>query len=211
MAFRPSRRFLFLPAWTWFLFAPLIVGFAWLLGRPGELPEPKDREQVLLPAVVVSREADSFHFVPWDDPRGVTPLWAVGFTTSKHTETTWNLGVGKEGGLGFWKRAGRWRYDLVAIRSDKAWKAGEPAFLPAEDVARLRPLVIEELDRRSPGERRGDRLAGLLEHGLDRTSFVCVQNAVILLAWLSLAAALLGFVAMFIGASKQGPAADLQG
>jgi hypothetical protein len=78
------------------------------------------------------------------------------------------------------------------------WKSGEPVLLPTNDMMRLQPLVIEELNRRSPNEHRGDRLAELLDRGIERSSFACVQNAVILLAWLSLTMALLGFVAMFI-------------
>jgi hypothetical protein len=70
-------------------------------------------------------------------------------------------------------------------------------------------LVIEELNRRAPNERRGDRLAELLDHGIERSSFVCVQNAVILLAWLSLAMALPAFVAMFIEQPRKLTVPDL--
>jgi hypothetical protein len=210
MVFRPSRRFLLLPAWTWFWFPPLLVLFAYLLGRPGDLPEPKDRDELFRPPVIVAREGDSFRFLPWDDPQGIWPLWAVNCTITSINETTWSLGVSIQADFGFWKRSGKWRYALSANRFDKNWKSGEPVLLPIEDVVRLRPLVIEDLNRRSPNERRGDRLAELLDHGLERTSFVCAQNALLLLAWLSLPVALLGFVAMFIERPKHAAAPDLQ-
>jgi hypothetical protein len=211
MVFRPLRRFLLLPACTWLLFPPLLVLVGYLLGRPGDLPEPKDRDELFRPTVVVAREGDSFRFVAWDDPQVISPLWAVNCTITSHHETTWSLGVGDQAGFGFWKRSGKWRYALSANRFDKNWKSAEPGLLPAEDVVRLRPLVIEELNRRFPNELRGDRLAQLLDYGIERTSFVCGQNAVILLAWLSLPIAVLGFVAMFIEPPRHAKLPDLQG
>jgi hypothetical protein len=194
----------------WFLFPLLLVMFAYFLGTPGPLPEPKDREDLFSPVLVVARKGDSFRFVPWDDPQGASPLWAVNCTTFSHNETTWRLGVGGQTEFGFWKRSGKWKYALSATRFGKHWKPGDPVLLPAEDVERLRPLVIEELNGRSPNEHRGDRLAELLNHGIERTSFVCIQNAVILLAWLSLPLALLGLLAMFLEPPKKITSPDLQ-
>jgi hypothetical protein len=198
MGFSPSRRFLFLPAWLWLLFPPLLVLLAYLLGRPAGLAEPGERAEILSPTVVVARDNDSFRFVPWDNPQHITPLWALTCTITSNIEMNWNLGLGDGGGFGFWKQSGRWRYELAAHRFDKEWKSGEPLMLPADDMNRLRPLVIDELNRNSPNERRGDRLAKLLDQGIERTSYVCVQNAVILLAWVSVVIACLSFVMMFI-------------
>jgi hypothetical protein len=182
----------------------MLVLCAYLLGVPAPLSEPKDREELFRIPVVVARQGDSFRFVPWDNPQGITPVWAVNCIITSNTETKWSLGVGKQADFGFWKRSGRWLYALSASRSiDKNWKRDEPAFLPSEDLARLRPLVIEELNRRAPKEHRGDQLAEMLDYGIGLTSFVCVQNAVILLAWLSLPVALFALIAMFFGRPKQ--------
>jgi hypothetical protein len=209
MVLRPSRRFVFLPAWTWFLFPPLLVVLASLLGRPGDLSEPKDRDELFRPTAVVAREGGSFRFVPWDNPQGIAPLWAVTCTITSHNEASWSLAAGDQADFGFWKQSAKWRYVMSATRFDKDWKSGEPPLLPTEDVVRLRPLVIEELNRRAPNEHRGDRLAELLDHGIERSSFVCAQNAVILLAWLSSAMALLAFVAMFIAQPQKATVPDL--
>lgn len=203
MAFSPSRRFLILPAWLWLLFPPLLVLLAYLLGRPAALAEPGERAEILTPPLVVVRDDDSFRFVPWDSPQGIAPLWALTCTMKSNIEMNWNLGLGNGGGLGFWKQSGQWRYELAAHRFDKEWKSGEPFMLSADDMNRLRPLVIDELNRNPPNERRGDRLARLLDQGIERTSYICVQNAVILLAWMSVAIACLSFVMMFIKPRKR--------
>ena len=70
--------------------------------------------------------------------------------------------------------------------------------MPAEDIRQLRPQVVDELNRRNPAAHSGDRLEGLLTDGLEETSYVCPQNALILLSWLSLPMALVGLGSMFI-------------
>jgi hypothetical protein len=205
MAFNPARRFLGLPAWMWLPVPPLLVLIAYLLGRPGDLPEPAERAELFQPVVLVTPEGDSFRFVPWDEQRNVAPLWAVTCRITNNCKTTWSIGWGQVPTYGFWKRSGTWQYSLEANRFDQAGKSEGPQWLAADDLERLRPLVIEELNRRSPSEHRGDRLAQFLEHGAERSSVVCVQNAVIMLAWLSLPIALLSMIAMFI--KPQGSAA----
>jgi hypothetical protein len=108
-----------------------------------------------------------------------------------------SIGWGQELSYGFWTREGSWRYDLQAVRFDSARKSDEPPWLAADDLKRLRPLVIAELNRRSLNERRGDQLAQLLDYGAESKSFICIQNDVILLAWLSLSVALLSLIWMF--------------
>jgi hypothetical protein len=202
MAFNLSRRFLALPAWVWLLFPPLLVLLAYLLGRPSDLSEPGDRAE-LLPVTLVAPDGDSFRFVPWEGHQNVTPLWSLAPRITAITEVKWSMGWGGETTFGFWKRSGKWRYDLEADRFDETRKSNEPLSLPASDVERLRTLVIEEVNQSSPTEHRGDRLAQVLDHGIERSSYLCVQNAVILLAWLSLPIALLSIVSMFIKPQKR--------
>ena len=205
MAFCPSRRFLGLPAWTWLLLPPLMVLLAYLLGRPGDLSEPGERAELFQPVILIAPDGDSFRFVSWDGQQNVTPLWALTCRTTANSKIIWSLGWGNKKALGFWKRSGSWRYNLEASRFDTARKSDELPWLAADDLKRLRPLVIDELNRRTPNEHRGDRLAQLLDHGIDRSSDICIQNAVILLAWLSLPIGLLSFIAMFFR-SRESPA-----
>jgi hypothetical protein len=198
MAFNPSRHFLGLPAWAWLLLPPPLVLVAYLLGRPGNLSEPGERAELFQPIILVARDGDSFRFVSWEEQQNVTPLWALTCSITANSATTWSIGWGRETAFGYWKRSGRWRYGLEATRFDKARKPEDPLSLAADDVTRLRPLIIEELNRRSPNEHRGDRLTQLLDHGIERSSYICVQNAAVLLAWLSLPIVLLSIVAMFI-------------
>lgn len=198
MALNPSRRFFGLPAWAWLFSPPVLVLLAYLLGKPGELSEPGERAELLSPIILVARDGDSFRFVPWEEQPNVSPLWAVTCITTTNSTITWRLACGDEMALGFWKRSGRWQYALAATRFDKAWKSGDSPILAADDLKKLGPLVVEELNRRAPNEHRGDRLTQLLDQAIERSSYLCVQNAVILLAWLSVPIALASIVAMFI-------------
>ncbi len=198
MVFNSTRRFLLLPAWAWLGVPPLLVLIAYLLGRPGDLSEPGERAELFQPIILVTRDGDSFRFVPWEEQQNVTPRWALTCQTTANSKIVWSVGWGSKTAFGFWTRSGSWRYSLEATRFDTARKSDEPPWLAADDLKRLRPLVIEELNRRSPREHRGDRLAQLLDEGLERSSDICIQNAVILLAWLSLLIALLSIIAMFI-------------
>jgi hypothetical protein len=206
MAFKPSRRFLALPAFVWLFVPPLLVLLAYRLGRPGELSEPSERTDLLRPLILVTPDGDSFRFVPWEEQQNVSPLWAVDCTTTTNSTITWSLGFGEKIAWGFWKRSGSWRYALAANRFDQARKSDDPWFLPADDVKKLRSLIVEELNRRTPGENRGERLTQLLDQPIEHSSYICLQNAVILFAWLSIPIALASIVAMFI--DPRSPVAD---
>lgn len=200
MSFQPSRRFLFLPAWAWLLAPPLLVLLAYALGKPHDAAEPSDMADVLRPLLLVTREGDSFRFISLEESQKITPVWSVSRMSLARTETLWRLGGGH---FGFFKLLGDWQYKLDAHRFDKAWKVGvDPVSLSQADLAVLQPLVIAKLNQDFPAEKRGDRLTELLEHGVQTSSYDCPQNAVILLAWLSLALAAASIVAMFV---KPGP------
>jgi hypothetical protein len=197
MTFLPFRRFLGLPALVWVILPFVLFGIALALGRPKELSEPPVASAILgkACALVAARDGDSFRLVPQEDrDKPTLLLWGVGRTTSeKHTvEQTFGWSDGRPQ-LGFWKRSGRWTYELFVYGFNHPGKARS-----AEDVQRLRPLLVAELNRRSPDERPGDQLDELLNHGIEETSYWCVQNAVIFFVWLSLPIAMCACVAMFI-------------
>src|SRR5262249_43534215 len=70
------------------------------------------------------------------------------------------------------------------------------------EIGRLKPLVIAELNRR--GEHLGDRLEALLANGLEESSYVCPQNAVTLLGWLSLPMAVIAIGSMLVRPRSSG-------
>ena len=200
MTFNPARRFMALPAYLWLLFPPLLVAVAFVSGRPGGISEPGERTAIFQSVVLVTRDGDSLRFVPFGADQQVTPLWAVDCMITSQQEARRSLGwANGSPTLGFWWRSGRWRYSLDAMRFVADWNPEvDPVQLPQEDLKRLRPMLVEELNRRNPNEHWGDRLTSLLDLGLQRTSYLCIQNAVILLAWLSLPLAVLSMVMMFI-------------
>jgi hypothetical protein len=200
MSFNPSRRFLLIRAWVWTVLPPVLFLLAYLLGGPGSLTEPSEISDLLRPLLIVSRNGDSFRFVSIEDRGKVTPLWAISYKTTALVSTELRFG---NGDFGFWKRSGIWKYSLEAHRFDKEWKSGtDPVSLPPSEIALLRPMVIQELNRYAPSEHRGDRLAQLLDQGSKQTSYVCLQNAVILLTWLSVPMAVISIVAMFLKSGR---------
>jgi hypothetical protein len=145
----------------------------------------------------VAREGDSFRFVPFSEHKGVKPLWAVTVTIYDTGDVRWETYYFLPG---FFRRQSRWTYELTALRFDSAKDDKDgPFILPVEQVHQLRPLVIAELNRRNPAAHHGDQLEVLLTDGLAATSYVCAQNVLILLGWLSLPMALIGLGSMFIG------------
>jgi len=196
----PSRRILGVPAWLWVMLPIPLLGLGsvlWKVWLPSKLPEPPVRADVFREPLLVARDGDSFRFVPFGEHKGVKPLWAVNVALhdegSVHWETHYFL-------PGFFRRDSRWTYELTALRFDDDWKGDQesPYILPVEQVQRLRPPVVAELNRRNPVAQRGSRLEGMLTEGLQETSYICPQNALILLGWLSVPMALVGLSSMFI-------------
>ncbi len=204
----PDARLVGLPAWFWVLLPiPLLslgLMMPWIW-PPGPLSEPLDPSRLFADPVLVTPVDGSYAFVPFDRHRGVKPLWAVNLTTTARQECVWgSLGVVP----GLMLRSAAWEYDLSGMRFDRGWQdeVGGSVFLPADVLERLRPRVVEELNRRVPEEKPGDRLERLLTQGQERATYLCPQNAEIVLAWLSLPMALVALVSMFlaprVGVSK---------
>ncbi len=145
--------------------------------------------------VLVTREKDTYRFVPFTQSKGVAPIWAMSLTVHAWSQISWS----SHGVIpGLFRRSGRWTYELSATRFDPGWKDDKrnPFTLPQTALTPLRPKVIAELNRRDPAKKPGDRLERLLTGGLRRTSYVCPQNALIILSWLTLPLALVALVWM---------------
>jgi hypothetical protein len=194
--FYPMRRVLGLPAAAWPVLSAGLILLAWALPMPGKLAEPADRQTIFREPVAVTPEGKGFRFVPFGQYAGVTPLWAV--NTSIRDEWTVRC---PPGSLlpGFYQRQSRWTYALSSNRLDDAWQNDrEHLFLPTTELDELRPAIVEELEQRAPGQHLGQRLERLLQDGLQESSSVCVQNAVILLGWILLGLALVAVLLMFV-------------
>jgi len=74
-----------------------------------------------------------------------------------------------------------------------------PNELPPEQILKLRPLVVEELNHRNRTAKLGDRLERMLDEGLEvsSTSFA-PQNVPIILRWLAVLMAVVGLYLMFV-------------
>ncbi|MBI3406967.1 MAG: hypothetical protein HY040_01240 [Planctomycetes bacterium] len=208
--FVPSRRVLGMPAWVWVIVPVLLIllgNMLWKIWPPSKLDEPTDRSDVFRESILVVPEGESFRFMPFSEHKGVKPLWAVTVAVHEKNSVSWDSYYGI---TGLFRRESRWTYELATHRFDVDWKDDkESSFaLSAEQVRRLTPLVIAELNGRDPNAKLGTRLEGLLKDGRETKSYVCAQNAVILLGWLSVPLGLIGLCSMFIrpraGPGQQG-------
>jgi hypothetical protein len=198
MAFSLSRHVVIFPAWVWVMLSPCLALAVYFMGAPDELAEPAERADLFNPPILVTRSGDALRYVPMDEHQGVTPLWSMNCQTTAVTGLQRVLPWVNETIFGFWKRSGQWRYALIAGRFDPEGKTGVDGFAPTSDeLARFRVMLVDELNRRSHSQ-KGDRLAQLLDNGLERSSYFCVENLVVLLVWLSLPMALFGLVAMVV-------------
>lgn len=193
----PYRRLFGMPMWFWVVLTiPLLVVGNMLpqWWAPVSLAEPKERSLIFQTMLLVTSEKDGFRFVPFGEHEGVVPLWhftcRVHETSNIHWETKFLI-------PGLFVRKSNWNYELTACRFDKEWKDSKnhPYMLSDKQVQELRPQIIEELNKQKPGERLGDRLDQLLQHGLEETSYVCLQNVIIWIVYLSivLAVVAIGF------------------
>lgn len=202
----PSRRVLGLPAWLWVVLPiPLLVlgNMLWRFWPPSKLAEPSQRAEVFHEPILVAREGMAFRFVPFAQHKGVKPLWAVTADVRDTGSVSWE---GHYFVPGLFLMESRWTYELASYRFDDNWKGDkeDPFSLPAAELRQLRPLVISELNRRQPSVKLGDRLESLLTTGLEERSYLCPQNAVVVLSWLSLPMAVVGLGSMFIRPRSQG-------
>ena len=178
-------RFLGPRSWAWPLAALLLVPAANHVPRPGDLPMPRDAAEIFQPITLITPEGDSFRFIAFEEWHKFKPVYAVTMTTMARQEVT--LTPGWDAGkviAGFFHRSARWSYELTGTRFE--WKGSDdgPIELAPGERKKLRPLVVAELNRRAFG--RGRLLEDMLDNGRREESFVCWQNLVTLLAWLSL-------------------------
>jgi hypothetical protein len=98
------------------------------------------------------------------------------------------------------RKEARWSFELETRRIDSGDGDKEnPSELLPEEIRRLRPLIVAELNRRNPPAKLGDRLEKMLDDGLEAssTSF-SPQNNLILLSWITEPIALVALCSMFV-------------
>jgi len=176
-----------------------------------EIAEPPHRGAINSERIIVAREGDSFRFMPdakrdlgrreVREKRRIEPRWAVFVQLGNHDE---NLSSAASDFLpGLIYREARWTYALKASRADYGFDGNDdkenPPELPPEEIQKLRPLVVAELNLRYPGTKLGDRLEKMLDDGLEVSSLSYPpENAAVLLRWLGIMMGALGLGSMFV-------------
>jgi hypothetical protein len=199
------RRFLLLPAFLWLILPIALVLLVRLMGPPKSVTEPPGRLEIFGDPVLFTPDGDSYRFVTFGQHTGVTPLWALTTEVREQIEVTWSSGwveSASHGSFrfapGFYQLSGRWTYNLFATRFGERPSDKKDWFLSTAELDKVRPLVVAELNRRFPSEKRGDRLDRLLTQGTAWSGWLCKENIAILLTWLSFVLALAAICSMFV-------------
>ncbi|HZR21366.1 MAG TPA: hypothetical protein VFE51_29055 [Verrucomicrobiae bacterium] len=181
-----SRRFLGAPAWLWVLPPLFLMVSVKLVGPPGPLPEPTEVVRMWEGGLLVTKTNNSFRFVPFGLRRGIKPLWWINRVFEQRTTVEWPIGpLAASLHLGFYKRTTKFHYSLTSQPFIEGGSTPTNETLSARELEILRPELVTELNSRSGKNRWGDRLGKLLDSGSETTSYICRQNAIILLSWLS--------------------------
>ncbi len=193
---RLRTKFLGLPALAWPLVSAGLAVAMIVLPPPGPPPAPAPVAEMFREPLLVTPSGDGYRVVPYGPHRDAGTVWAINLQTTTRSTVTRDFSLGVPPNPGLFHRSARWEFELTAVRFDDAARdAPGSHWMPAGEAAALRPLVVAELDRRSGGL-WGKQLGDLLDRGAERRSWVCWQNVVILLAWLSLPLATAAIVAM---------------
>jgi hypothetical protein len=169
------------------------------LGPPSPPTEPEKVLELFREPVLLARDGGTFRVVPSGQHTSIRPLWMVDRDVTQHNAVDSLSGTSWATALGFYRQTTSWHYALHASRYDDAWRDLERGqwALPPEDLQHIRPLMVAELNQRSGDGRWGDRLTSILDDGVEETTYVSLQNEVILLGWLSLLPALWAIRVMF--------------
>ncbi|MDB5339138.1 MAG: hypothetical protein JWN70_4757 [Planctomycetaceae bacterium] len=192
-----SRRVLGFPPWVWACLFAVTTLAAIFVPPPVGIPEPTQETGMFQPPVLVTKTDEGYRIVPFDERGGKSPLWSVSPTVTAECKVDRTIGWSAAGfGAGFFQNKCRWNYRLSAVRFDA--NAGEKdLWMPDAEATNLRPLVTTELNRRSGDKRLGDQFSRFLDAGAERQSPSCVQNLIVLLAWILLIP--LAWIAMLPG------------
>jgi hypothetical protein len=181
----------------------LASGIAALQPAPKPLREPAQELGLFRPPVLVTRSDAGYEVIPFERRGAVKPLWSVNPVVKEECTSTRHLGWNCEGpSFGFFRVTCRWTYQLMAIPFDGE-NNGPETVLPDADTQKLRPLVAEELNRRSGARQLGAELTTLLDKGARKESSLCPQNLVVLAAWLLVLQGVLAALRVIIAKGRQ--------
>jgi hypothetical protein len=151
--------------------------------------------------VLLAPQGDSYGVVTFEKFRDFNQVYAVGLVTTETTTVTRQIGI-NPAHLGFFQVTTRRTYQLAASRFDTNRPSGNP-WLSESEVAKMKPLVVAELNRRSANHLLGQRLSEVLQSGVDsECPRLCLQSVIVLAAWCAVALTLLAFASLLIPKRK---------
>ena len=145
--------------------------------------------------LLVTPEGSSYRVVTFEKFRAVSPVYAITLVTTQTTTARREIGF-NPARFGFFEATTRRTYQLAASRFDKPAASGN-AWLSDLEVAKVKPLVVSELNRRSVNHRLGQRLNEVLQSGvISDCPMMCLQNIIVLAAWCAIVLSLLAFASL---------------
>jgi len=144
--------------------------------RSSPQTEPSERADVMHEPIFLTREGDSFRAVPFGEHHGVFPLWNVNLLIDHHFDFSWRLCARVPCLL---ESASKWSYRLDLLPANDA--AGQP---------------LDELSAR-----RGDRLERLLLSGARKSTYLNLQNTMLVLGVLTLPVSAMSFWSLLLSTS----------
>ncbi|MEQ1839092.1 MAG: tetratricopeptide repeat protein [Verrucomicrobiales bacterium] len=179
---RPMK-FLGLRIGAWVLLAIPSALAAVFVSAPGDLPVPKDTANIFDPMLVTTIN-EAYRIVSKQEAQKLSSVFALTTVILSDQKVTREFGTNWQRGacLGFYHRSATWKYSLTATHFGD-WKgpANAPLEIDHKEIAKILPIVVEELNRHGFG--RGNLLKDVLDNGRHVDTVVCWQNVVVLLAW----------------------------
>lgn len=210
MTYSPTRPFLGMAAWKWLL-VPLFVGIlALTFPPPGPLLPPQFPVEMVEPAVwvelpLVRGAEQSLRLVHEGEQNKPGIHWKIKIVPVGQGTVEWQFGwIDNQFILGLYKRNFQWHYSLHFApvyddgQEEKYKPIEESAVELRSEATKIRQSLIADLNRRFPEKKLGNQLEELLANGREQTSYICVQNFLILLVWLSMLAALAALGSMVV-------------
>lgn len=211
MKLTPSTPLWNVPAYGWIAVWLFCLFTAVSLGKPAELPPIDDIPLVVFKEpILMAKRGANLVIVPLKEEKPGDILWNIAPTQHEKPSVEFLFGWhDKRLYLGLWRMHTKWTFTLNRVRFIER-PAREKVVIeeiPAADLVKVRSLVHEELNRRFPEEKMGDRFDHLLDAGIEETTLMCMQNFAIFAVWATLLPAILAAAKMV---SKQPGAAQTQ-
>jgi hypothetical protein len=186
-----------MPAYGWVFLCSLCWIVVLSLGQPEKLEPP---EIFWKDPILVAHRGNSYEYVPVGTEKKGDLLWQIVPTRFREdARVDWLFGwEDNRLYLGLYRLRSKWSYTLqrMVFGREPDKHRPEDMDIPAADMAKIRALVVKELNERFAEGDAGDWFGTVLDKGIEETSYLCVQNFALVIAYISLVPLIVAVLAM---------------